>query len=532
LRTVNATSKASAPSTRPTPLSYFAATSTAAPRSPEIDRIRNEARRDEQERTPRDTTLSGDGAEDNELSRPIAISQQSLADPERQPLRDDFRGRGQQAGLPRYGSIVGSPASNPDWGKPKRNPVRFDLPDPAPQMPSKRGRAGGYKRVRSNLANAEDENPSEEGGSSYSLLGPAPAERQQSMFQFQPNTTNAPPAAPDPYTSIKRLMSLGGNMMPSSGDLPPDAYRELDTRQVEFFDFLDSELAKIESFYRVKEEQATERLGVIREQLHIMRDCHIDELVKVKTSNIRGGTESGARLGEETNGRQSWLNIMDNALETARHGDHRKSTEEIDPSPQLSGGADGNRDYVRRSTAHEIPYRTAKSKLKAAMQEFYRGLELLKSYALLNRKAFRKLNKKFDKAADAPPTLQYMADKVNKAYFVKSHRLGDHIRAVEDLYARYFEGGNYKVATSKLRAIIDRPNDYNGAVFRNGLMAATGLWFGLAGLWSANQLLYHPNATLALHTSYLLQVSTLWLAVSTYADDTYRYMEDTFSYSC
>jgi hypothetical protein len=315
--------------------------------------------------------------------------------------------------------------------------------------------------------------------------------------KYSPSKTTLPGR----YT-IQTLLSLGGNTIPSSGDLPIEAYRELDSRQTEFFGFLDSELGKIESFYKVKEEQATERLKIIREQLHIMRDCHIEELVKARTEGIRALSEGGAQFGDEAKGigkagDRSWLERVDNTLETARH-----------PSLlEASGQADGHRDYVRRSADHEIPYRTAKFKLKAAMHEFYRGLELLKSYALLNRKAFRKMNKKFDKAANAPPTLQYMSEKVDEAYFVKSHVLGGHIRAVEDLYARYFEGGNYKVATSKLRATIDRPNDYNGAVFRNGLMAATGLWFGIEGLSSAKQLLYDPDPVLALNTSYLLQVS-------------------------
>jgi hypothetical protein len=332
------------------------------------------------------------------------------------------------------------------------------------------------------------------------------------MFQFQPNTANPAFAKPDSTKSIKRLMSLGGKMTPLSSELPPEAYRELDARQIEFFDFLDSELKKIETFYKMKEEQATERLKVIREQLHVMRDCHIEDLVKARTDSIRANSESGTLSKDETNGGRSWLEAMDHALETARHASFGKNTKGMDDhhSHHVSSEADGVRDYVRHS-AHAVPYRIAKSKLKAAMQEFYRGLELLKSYALLNRKAFRKMNKKFDKAANAPPTLQYMSDKVNEAYFVKSHMLGSHIRAVEDLYARYFEGGNYKIATSKLRAITDRPNDYNGVVFRNGLMAATGLWFGIAGLSSAYQLLYHPNSTLALNTSYLLQVRTPWL---------------------
>jgi hypothetical protein len=480
------------------------------PGSPDPGRVRNGAQIGGPANAPRNTDVRRREAGDNGSSRAIAISRQSITDPERQPLREDFDSKDSQPGLPRYGSIVGSLVDAPDWGRPKRNPVRFDLPDPALQSPSQHHLEAGSMRKHSPLAKTDNENASEDGENQHPPPSTALPGKHTSMFQFQPNIANSTSTGSESYPSIKRLMSLGGNMIPSSGDVPLEAYRELDARQIEFFDFLDSELAKIESFYKLKETQATDRLEIIREQLHVMRDCHIDELVKARTNSIRLSSGGEVLLEDETNGSRSWLDTMDHALETARHasfGKNNKDTKNAVPQ-HTHGATDGNRDYVRRSTAHEVPYRTAKMKLKAAMQEFYRGLDLLKSYALLNRKAFRKMNKKFDKAASAPPTLQYMSDKVNEAYFVKSHVLRNHIRDVEDLYARYFEGGNYKVATSKLRAINAHSNEYNAVVFRNGLMAATGLWFGIAGLNSAYQLLYHPDPTLALNTSYLLQVST------------------------
>lgn len=338
--------------------------------------------------------------------------------------------------------------------------------------------------------------------------------------------------------SVRRLFSLSSKTPPASpGDVPLEAYRDLDFRQAEFFNFLDAELIKIEKFYKEKENEATHRLSILRDQLHIMRDRRLDEIIERQTAKIKTkaalakkhdglhalsngqASSSGDEDIQDANSHgnsmtDAWLNPIDAALEAINAGKYGKSTKNI---AQLATPAalkpqdylDARRDFARRPELPSVPYQTAKRKLKVALQEYYRGLELLKSYALLNRTAFRKINKKYDKTVNARPSSRYMNEKVNKAWFVNSDVIEGHIRATEDLYARYFERGNHKVAVGKLRIKIARAGDYTDNTFRNGVLLTAGFILGVQGIIQATEIanLHETPDTLSLNTSYLLQVS-------------------------
>ena len=341
---------------------------------------------------------------------------------------------------------------------------------------------------------------------------------------------------PHPRPFIKRVMSMGNpELEPSPGDVPLEAYREFDFRQAEFFQFLDQELEKVEEFYKEKEDESNNRLNVLRDQLHIMRDRRLDELIQRQTAKMKHkATKKRGVLGMpgdnqahnsnddsvqdvKLKGHQissSWLNPIDAALEAVNAGKYGNSTRAMTAlaTPTLLKPTifnDDCRDFARRPELPDVPYQSAKRKLKIALQEFYRGLELLKSYALLNRTAFRKINKKYDKTVHARPSMRYMNDKVNKAWFVNSDVIEGHIRSVEDLYARYFERGNHKVAVGKLRIKVARAGDYTDNTFRNGLLLSAGASLSIQGLIKAAGIAgtYHPDdPTLSANTSYLLQV--------------------------
>lgn len=343
-----------------------------------------------------------------------------------------------------------------------------------------------------------------------------------------------------PRTRFHRMFSVTGTPLDrrqSRGEYNMQnmkTFDEVREREREFFSFLDSELDKVEKFYKQKEDHAGERLSALREQLHEMRNRRMEEIEenRRRKDHVEARGEDIYDNGtKHEGGSPSFLDPFKAKL--FRPGPNSNALQKI--STPLFGGQPGNddgRDYVRRPHEHQVPYRTAKRKLKLAMQEFYRSLELLKSYALLNRTAFRKLNKKYDKAINARPPYRYMNEKVNKAWFVNSDVLDGHIALVEDLYARYFERGNRKIAAGKLRSLSKKRKDESGSAFRNGLLIGTGLVFSIQGIVYGAQLLFDPDPVVRVHTQYLLQVcSTCSLPVTVLYLTSSRYTVVTFSCS-
>ncbi|TVY49343.1 Protein SYG1-like protein [Lachnellula occidentalis] len=437
-----------------------------------------------------------------------------------------------------YGSFVPTPAT-----KPRPNP--FELPEPAisPDTP-----AGN--RTPENEPENEPENPlqptqsaSMSAAQGAYQVGPITPPPRSSTFA---SLRNRMPQTYSVRASMRRMMSMNGDGSPATrieshrSDVDMAVLDQVRSKQKGFFKFMDRELDKVETFYKSKEDEAGQRLSALREQLHEMRNRRIEEVMLAQQakatrkedertlfnfsssrSNVQSTDGDGSRPTSQ-DPLKAWLNPLDRFIGEAKAkafgphpGSNSKALQNMMDSPELraknqeepSQILDQDRDYIRRPHySDEVPYRTAKRKLKLALQEFYRGMELLKSYALLNRTAFRKINKKYDKAVNAHPPLRYMSEKVNKAWFVNSDVLDGYIHAVEDLYARYFERGNHKIATGKLRSSSGRPQDQSRSAFQNGLLIGIGAVFSIQGIIYGRDLLRHSDPTIVMQTSYLLQI--------------------------
>ena len=468
---------------------------------------------------------------------PLAIPERKSRGPE-----DDLYSQWNSGALTNYGSIVHSLPTQP-------NPVLFhppslELPDPilSPEGDpyARHNRAWRRSRLNPKITPVADNTS----GHYKFNIPPTPTRTELSMpierrSYFWPrrgsSTTGgfSSPVRQPPL--VRRIFSSAVLESPRSVDIPLEAYKEFDARQADFLKFLDKELSKIEIFYKMKETEAGERLRILRQQLHEMRDRRLGELLMIqnaknlsKRDQAHTDSDNGEGSSNENRGNErfsaalKWIQPLENVIGGPHIGKNSKALEAMGgsssgtPSELRQGGGPSNtdswRDFTRRPHQqrpphhHDVSYRSAKRKLRLALQEFYRGLELLKSYALLNRTAFRKINKKYDKAVRARPTGRYMSEKVNKAWFVQSEVLEGQIVAVEDLYARYFERGNHKIAVGKLRTKNTRAEDYTGSIFRNGLLISAGLVFGMQGVIRGSELLSSHDALERINTSYLLQV--------------------------
>ncbi|KAJ9371858.1 hypothetical protein DTO282F9_3177 [Paecilomyces variotii] len=426
--------------------------------------------------------------------------------PERQPLRRTASRFVDSVGS--YGSILATP---PAVAEAPELPS-LELPDPAIDPRANytfEEDTGDDKydnaptpssRIRRTVTLDSETRPSGDGGST-----PGSSKKKGVGFKGGSSPTMS---SVRKHSLFKRVLTSAGEWeSPRPGKGYQDASTEFERRQDEFFEFLDSELDKIENFYRMKEQEATNRLQILREQLHTMRDRRIEEVLAAKKGVKQNSTGNGHGNGFPGLHGAKWKLPVG-----PRFGKNSKALAQMmtpsAPAPMEYPTVASRRDFTRRpeSEGPGVPYRSAKRKLKLALQEFYRGLELLKAYTFLNRTAFRKINKKYDKTVFARPPMRYMTEKVNKAYFVQSEIVESHIIAVEDLYARYFERGNRKIAVGKLRNAMQKSGDYSGSTFRTGLMVAAGLVFGIQGLVYATQLLRDPDPAVHSQTSYLLQI--------------------------
>lgn len=193
------------------------------------------------------------------------------------------------------------------------------------------------------------------------------------------------------------------------------------TAQGKFTNWLMSELAKIEGFYKIKEDEALKRFLALEEQLTIMQKRQSGKAYSIGIGSIEFSLRKRSPSGSE-----------DESMYSMR--------------PLETGG--GRADYERADERHRRPInkpteQAVRSRLKYACIEYYRRLEFLRSYVVVNREAFRKITKKFDKVSGLQMSNMFMHKNITRSYFAgMDNKLDRLLNDTELLVAKYAPSSN------------------------------------------------------------------------------------------
>lgn len=251
--------------------------------------------------------------------------------------------------------------------------------------------------------------------------------------------------------------------------LPPlhQFLQQLSPAQQTFFDLLDKNLDKVDSFYQEREKEMCERGNRLRKQLEelVAHRQRIYETPAATNSRFfkKKGHFARAYMRKSTDLRAAKFPLEAGLGAPPRHG--------------LAGFlSTSNGKTVESSKTAFDPreYQHAKKKLKKAVVEYYRGLEVLNNYRILNLVGFRKALKKFDKVTKLPALSIYMSEKVDPAAFASGALVNDMLRELEELYAARFARGDRRIALNRLRPDASAKSHHT-STFRSGIYLGLAL---------------------------------------------------------
>ncbi|KAF9963130.1 Xenotropic and polytropic retrovirus receptor 1 [Modicella reniformis] len=262
----------------------------------------------------------------------------------------------------------------------------------------------------------------------------------------------------------------------------------LDEERV-FFKFLDSQLAMVDAFHQEKELEAVTKFKVLKQQLHVADEWKRRHDEKVaKQQDKRGWYQAGLKVRRSLGTSMGDCSEMEDITHGSAHPSDKKcqgSGAFSTAKPEATIGGDimttgqglrqresrppANSQQVEQSSLDPIKWhnhlllvdeekrrqhlnhKVARARIKAALYEFYRSLEMLKNYKILNNTGFVKIMKKYDKIAEWKASKAFVASKLGPAYFMSSTVLDDLFDETENLFIDKFENGRRRRGMAKLR---------------------------------------------------------------------------------
>ncbi|TFY73631.1 hypothetical protein EWM64_g10381 [Hericium alpestre] len=165
---------------------------------------------------------------------------------------------------------------------------------------------------------------------------------------------------------------------------------------------------------------------------------------------------------------------------------HRNPSSSPDKEKEKSAEKKRSASPERTRTLDPEEYQDARKRLKKAVLEFYRYLEVLNNYRILNLTGCRKALKKFEKTTGVrsspdltsvtphfvrgkiPVQEVYMKEKVEPCAFASGDVIQNFVKEMEEQFAARFTHGDRKRALVRLRAGSEHKTHYF-STFRTGL---------------------------------------------------------------
>lgn len=274
-----------------------------------------------------------------------------------------------------------------------------------------------------------------------------------------------------------------------------------------FFELLDSELEKVDSFYAEREKEMRDRGKLLKEQLNELglhrkkyyesnanvtgpswaRRVHL-RLAATLLALVRCRTDKS----DNQPASESYRGETGYSITTGDGGTSECTT--VAPAPASIAGdstqvaslrsnrsiqhtkANGNVPLQNNNVPFTSPqeYQNAEKRLKKAVVEYYRGLEALNNYRILNLTGFRKAVKKYEKITQIPAQAAYMKEKVEPSAFASSAMVSSMLKEMEELFAARFERGDKKKAVTHLRVGATQKS-YHFSTFCTGVLLGSSI---------------------------------------------------------
>ncbi|KAF9113778.1 hypothetical protein BGX27_000812 [Mortierella sp. AM989] len=298
------------------------------------------------------------------------------------------------------------------------------------------------------------------------------AARAHSSQLFKDLTNRFTSISSPGHESRSRGIQVEGNSLDSVMD-------QLLDEEKQFFKFLDAQLELVDKFYRGKEVEAETKLKVLKQQLFVAdewRRRYDNKVAKAQAhkawyqnewSRVRNGIGSfmvdPSAIHDVTLGPASRVNTESagslavglstgtgvNADQQLRQRENRGLVDGCGtkrPLPRQMAYQDQLVLDDEENRRQRLNHSVARTRIKTALCEFYRSLEMLKNYKVLNNTGFVKIMKKFDKTAGWKASKAFIASKLRPAYFMSSTILDDLLEETENLFIEKFENGHRRRA--------------------------------------------------------------------------------------